>query len=440
MRTLLLGRTLSWQGDPFIIDPDDAVSIETDGAVLIDHGTIIAAGPRAELARLAPDANAIDFGRRLLVPGFVDAHAHYPQTGIIASWGRRLIDWLNCHTFPEEERFSDAAHAARIAALYFDQNLANGITTCCNFCTIHPQSVEAYFREAERRGLRALGGKVCMDRNAPPGLRDTPISAYDESKKLIDRWHGRERLSYVMSPRFAPTSSPEQLDMIGQLWRERPDCLLQTHISEQHEEIAWVGELFPDHRDYLDVYDSFGLLRDGTLLGHAIHLTAREEARAREAGAAIIHCPTSNTFIGSGLLELARLKADGHRIALATDIGGGSSFSMLRTMAAAYEIGQLANSPLHPAHLLWLATAGAADALGLGHVIGNLVPGMEADITILDLQSTELIARRAARSSTVWDELFATIILGDERAIASVWSGGREVHMATPTTAAGERH
>ena len=427
MYSLLFGRTLVWSGNPFVIDPDAAAKIESDGAVLIRDGIISAIGQRQDFEHLNDDVQRFCFGNNLIIPGFVDAHVHYPQIAIIASWGERLLDWLSIHTFPEEARFVDPDYAAAAAKTYFDEALAHGVTTCSSFCTVHPESVDAFFLEAERRGVRSFAGKVCMDRNAPTAILDTPADAYDHSKALIKRWHKRGRLEYVISPRFAPTSSCEQLEMIGQLWREHPDCLLQTHISEQQEEVAWVRQLFPEHRDYLDVYGSFGLLRSGLLLGHAIHLTAREERAIRDAGASIIHCPTSNTFIGSGIFGLKRLKADGQRIALATDVGGGSSLSMLRTMAAAYEISQLAGNALHPAQLLWLATAGGAEVLGMKQKIGSLSPGFEADIVVIDLGSTELISYRASRAETIWDEIFATITMGDERAIASVWSGGKKV-------------
>jgi guanine deaminase len=351
---------------------------------------------------------------------------HYPQTAIIASWGKRLIDWLNAFTFPEEMRFGDAAHAHKIASRYFDLTLAAGTTTTVSYCTIHPESVDAYFTEARRRGLRALGGKTCMDRNAPDGLRDTPQTAHDQSRALLRKWHGQDRLGYVITPRFAPTSTPEQLEALGALWDDHPEVLMQTHLSEQHEEIAWVAELFPEARDYLDVYDRFGLVGKGALMGHSIHLTPRERARLKEAGASLIHCPTSNTFIGSGLFDMAGLMAEGQNVGLATDTGGGSSFSMLRTMAAAYEVAQLRGAALHPAQLWWLATQGSARALHLDDRIGTLAPGMEADLAVIDLASTPAIAQRAARADSLWQSVFPTIMMGDDRAIRATWVGGQK--------------
>ncbi|GKY87272.1 guanine deaminase [Sinisalibacter aestuarii] len=424
---ILLGQTLSFTADPFRVPVGEALRHESRGAVAIEAGRIVAVGPADEIRAAHPQAPVTDHGRALISPGFIDAHVHYPQTAIIASWGKRLIDWLNSYTFPEEARFGDPAHAAGIAALYFDLTLASGTTTTVSYATIHPESVDAYFTEAQRRGLRALAGKTCMDENAPDNLSDTAQSAYDDSKRLLEKWHGADRLSYVITPRFAPTSSREQLAALGSLWGEHPDVLMQTHLSEQHEEIAWVHELFPEAQDYVDVYDRFGLLREGALMGHAIHLSPRERARLREAGASLIHCPTSNTFIGSGLFDMNGLMNEGQRIGLATDTGGGSSFSMLRTMAAAYEVAQLRGTPLHPAQLWWLATAGSAHALHLGDRIGTLAPGYEADLAVIDLASSPAITQRAARAETLWEEVFPTIMMGDDRAVAATYVAGRRV-------------
>ncbi|NRP12740.1 Guanine deaminase [Aliiroseovarius sp. xm-m-379] len=425
---LLLGQTLTFTENPFTTRPDEATRHHARGGVVIDAGRIIAVGPADDMPAHYPQAQVTDYGNALISPGFIDAHAHYPQTAIIASWGKRLIDWLNSYTFPEESRFADRIHAQGIAESYFDLVTAAGTTTTVSYCTIHPESVDAYFTAAQHRGLRVFGGKTCMDRNAPDTLTDTAQSAYEDSKALLEKWHGVDRLSYVITPRFAPTSTPEQLDALGTLWREHPDLLMQTHISEQHEEIAWVQDLFPDSRDYLDVYEKFGLAREGALFGHAIHLTERERDRLHEMKASLIHCPTSNMFIGSGLFDMAGLMATGQRIGLATDTGGGSSFSMLRTMAAAYEVGQLSGTALHPAQLWWLATAGSAQSLLMGDVIGTLAPGYEADLAVIDLSSTPAIAQRAARAEDLWQALFPTIMMGDDRAVTSVWAGGRKLY------------
>ena len=433
MSDLLLGQVLCYSGDPFADGPAAAQHL-SHGAVLISDGRVAAVGAADSLRAAHPDATVHDYGGALISAGFIDAHVHYPQTGIIASWGKRLIDWLNTYTFPEEMRFADPAYAARIAARYFDLALAHGTTSMCSYCTIHPESAEAFFAEAQARGIRAMGGKTCMDRDtAPEGLRDTAQSAYDDSLRLLQRWHGVDRLGYVITPRFSPTSTPEQLEALGALWAAHPECLMQTHLSEQPDEIAWVHALYPSARDYLDTYEAHGLLGANGVYGHAIHLEPRERDRLREVGAAVAHCPTSNTFIGSGLFDMAGLMAEGHRIGLATDTGGGSSFSMLRTMAAAYEIAQLRHHPLHPAQLWWLATVGAARALRIEGKVGNIAVGLEADLIVLDLRSTPVIAQRAERAESFWEELFPTIMMGDDRAVRAVWIGGRPV---APTTGA----
>ncbi|SPF78305.1 guanine deaminase [Pseudoprimorskyibacter insulae] len=423
---LLTGQVLLTHANPFDAPATEALTVERRGAVLIDGGRIVATGTAEALRKENPQAKTTDYGDALILPGFIDAHVHYPQTGIIASWGKRLIDWLNSYTFPEEMRFGDAAYAQGVADRYLDLTLANGTTTVCSYCTIHPQSVDAFFSAAIARGLRAYAGKTCMDRNAPDGLRDSPQSAYDDSKALLERWHGQDRLEYVITPRFSPTSTPDQLNALGALWAEHPDCLMQTHLSEQVDEIAWVRGLFPNARDYLDTYETHGLLGARGLYGHAIHLEAREKDRLREIGAGLVHCPTSNTFIGSGLFDMAGLMAAGQPIGLATDTGGGSSFSMLRTMAAAYEIGQLRGTPLHPAQLLWLATAGSAQVLHASNKIGRIAPGYEADLCILDLASTPAIAQRATRAKDIWEQVFPTIMMGDDRAIMAVYAGGKK--------------
>jgi len=420
---LLLGRVLSFTADPFTAGPEAA---RQDEAVLIADGRVQAVGAADALRRAHPQARVTDYGDRLISAGFIDAHVHYPQTAIIASWGKRLIDWLNSYTFPEEMRFADPAYAAEVADRYLDLTLAHGTTSVCSYATIHPASVDALFTAAQARGQRLWTGKTCMDRNAPEGLRDTAQSAYDDSAALLAKWHGVDRLSYVVTPRFSPTSSPEQLEALGALWAANPGCLMQTHLSEQLDEIDWVKGLNPQARDYLDTYEAFGLLGRGGLYGHAIHLEDREKARLREMDASLIHCPTSNTFIGSGLFDMGGLKAAGHRIGLATDTGGGSSFSMLRTMAAAYEVGQLKGRPLHPAELWWLATQGSAQSLLADNRIGNIAPGMEADLVVIDLASTPAIAQATARASDLWQALFPTIMMGDDRAVHAVWIGGQQ--------------
>ncbi|WP_319544938.1 guanine deaminase [Ruegeria conchae] len=424
-KTLLKGRVLSFNGSPFEGEPTDAAELHE--TVLIEDGRIAALGSASDLSVAHPDAKVKDYGDKLISAGFVDPHVHYPQTAMIASWGKRLIDWLNSYTFPEEMKFDDPVYAAEIASRYLDLTAAHGTTTMCSFCTIHPESVDAFFSAAIARGQRVVAGKTCMDRNAPEGLRDTAQTGYDQSKSLLEKWHGVDRISYAITPRFSPTSTPDQLEAMGALWAEHPECLMQTHLSEQTDEIEWVRSLFPEARDYLDTYEQFGLLSGNGLYGHVIHLEDRERDRLREVDAALIHCPTSNTFIGSGLFDMNGLIREGHRVGLATDTGGGSSFSMLRTMAAAYEIGQLRGHPLHPSQLLWLGTVGSAQTLRMDDRIGNIAVGMEADLVVLDLASTPAIAQREAHADDLWEAVFPTIMMGDDRAVAEVWIAGRAV-------------
>ena len=420
---LITGEVLQFVADPFAVPPEEAV--RWDEAVRIENGRIAAVGARDALA--TPGLREMAYPGHVISAGFVDTHMHYPQTAMIASWGKRLIDWLNTYTFPEEMRFADPGYAAQIAGRTLDLALAHGTTTLTSFCTIHPGSVDALFEAAQARGMAVVAGKTCMDRNAPEGLRDTPQSAYDDSKALLERWHGTGRAAYAITPRFSPTSTPAQLEALGALWAEHPDCLMQTHLSEQTDELAWVAELFPQARDYLDTYEAFGLLGPKGVYGHSIHLTERERARLAEVGAAVAHCPTSNTFIGSGLCDVVGLQTGGVRVGLATDTGGGSSFSMLRTMAAAYEVAQLRGTVLHPAQMLYLATEGAARALHMDGEIGTLAPGSAADLVVLDLSSTPAIAQRSATADTVWEALFPTLMMGDDRAVAATWVGGAEV-------------
>lgn len=424
-KQLLLGQTLGFSGNPLLGDWADAVQFDSAGGVLIYGDRIAAVGNGATLRTANPDVPVTDYGDALISAGFVDAHMHYPQTGIIASWGKQLIDWLNTYTFPEEARFGDKGYANQIADRTLDLALANGTTTLTSFCTIHTESVDAFFEAAATRNMAVVAGKTCMDRNAPNDLRDTAQSAYDDSKALLGKWHGVGRAHYAITPRFSPTSTPDQLTALGALWAEHPNCLMQTHLSEQHPEIAWVKELFPKARDYLDTYEAFGLLGENGLYGHAIHLAPREIDRLAEVGAAVVHCPTSNTFIGSGLFDLMRLAKAQVSVGLATDTGGGSSFSMLCTMAAAYEIGQLRGVALHPAQLLWLATEGSAGALKMTGNIGHLGTGAMADLTVLDLASTPAIAQRSARAHDIWDAVFPTIMMGDDRAVRDVWVAGQ---------------
>jgi guanine deaminase len=434
---ILRGQTLSFRGDPFVLGPDAAVDHHADGAVAIADGRIIAVGPAGDIIRAHPGAEVESYPHHLIMAGFVDCHAHYPQTGMIASYGEQLLEWLTKYTFPEEAKFGDPAYAAAIADIFLDELLRNGTTAVSAYCTSHPASVNAFFAAAQARGMCVAGGKVMMDRHASDALLDTAQSGYDESKVLIARWHGQGRLTYAVTPRFALTSTPAQLEAAGVLWREHPGTLMQTHLSENLREIAWVRELYPDAPDYLGVYERYGLAGPGANFGHAIHLGAREWNALAATGSGISHCPTSNLFIGSGLFDMdaARDRGNPIPVGLGTDVGGGSSFSMLQTMKASYEICQLKGYSLHPAKAFWLATLGSAEVMRMDNRIGNLAPGYDADIAVLDLASTPLIAQRTRRAADLWEALFIQMILGDDRAIAATYVGGRKVYSRAAATA-----
>ena len=427
---VLKGQTLSFADDPFLVGPEAAVEHYSDGAVWMRDGLIRGVGPAMEILDTATGATVVDYGDYLITAGFVDCHAHYPQLPIIASYGEHLLAWLEKYTFPIERRFNDPGHARAAADLFLDECLRNGITTSSVYATVHSSSVDAFFEAATERNLRMACGKVLMDRNAPEELCDTAESGYEQSKALIGKWHQVDRCVYAITPRFAPTSTPAQLEAAGELWKEHPDALVQTHLSENAKEITWVAELFPEAPDYFGVYEHFGLTGPGAIFGHAIHLTEREQAALRQSGSAIAHCPTSNTFIGSGLFDMAGLREGAQPVivGLATDVAGGSSMSMFDVMRTAYEISQLRGYSLHPAKAWYLASVGSAKAMQLDDRIGNLAPGFEADVTVIDLVSTPLIEQRMAGADTLWDALFAQMILADDRAIRATYAQGRLVH------------
>jgi guanine deaminase len=426
--TVIRGAVLTFAGDPFLDDPAACIRYESDAMVVMANGHVVDFGPASQVADRVPAGTRVThYADALITAGFVDAHVHYPQTEIIASYGRQLLDWLNDYTFPAEQAFADTEHARRVAKFFLQECLRAGTTTSAVFCTVHAGSVDAFFEEAEALGMRMLAGKVLMDRNAPQALRDTAQLGYDDSKAALLRWHGRGRLLYCVTPRFAATSSAAQLDAAGALWHEHPGTYLQSHIAENRNEIAWIDELFPDRSGYLDVYDHHGLLGPRAIYGHGIWLSEGELARCHETGTAIAHCPTSNTFLGSGLFKLheARKASRSVRVALATDIGGGTRFSMLTTMHEAYKVAQLNGQALTPVQAFYLATRGGAHALYLDDRIGSIGPGMEADVTVLDLKSTPLIARRMECCRDVTEALFVQMTLGDERAVRATYVAGR---------------
>jgi guanine deaminase len=432
--TAIRGTLVTCRDDPFTTDPARAFAVETDGLVICRDGLIEAAGPVAALAAaLPPDVTVTHYPGCLIAPGFIDTHVHYVQTGMIAAYGRQLLDWLERYVYPAELAFSDAGHARAMAAVFCDELLRNGTTTALVFCAVFPHSVDALFEEAERRNMRLIAGKVLMDRNAPAGLTDTAQSGYDQSKALIGRWHGRGRNLYAITPRFAVTSSEAQLEAAGALWREHPDVWVQTHIAENRAEVAWIAELFPQRSNYLDVYDHYGLIGRRSVLAHGIHLGEGELQRCHESGTALAHCPTSNLFLGSGLFRIAAAK-DPRRpvhVGLGSDVGGGTSFSLLATMGAAYHVCQLDSRPLSAIEAFHLATLGGAQALGLDGRIGEIAPGREADLTVLDPDATPLLRLRNARAESVEEMLFVLMTLGDDRAIRATYVAGQLAHART---------
>jgi len=397
-----------------------------DGILWVKDGAVRAVGEAAGLLRRLPRNLAVRSCPGCLVtPGFVDAHIHFPQTEVVASHGAELLQWLENYTFPAERKFSNPIYAADAARFFLAQLLQNGTTTALVFATVHKESAEAFFREAEARNMRMIAGKVLMDRNAPEDLRDTADSGYRDSRALIEKWHGRGRLHYAVTPRFAVTSSAAQLSAAGKLLREFPDVRLHTHLSENRAEVELVARLFPEAGDYLDVYDRHGLVCARSVFAHGIHLCGREYRRLAEAGSALAFCPTSNLFLGSGLFSLKKAAAAGIQVAAATDIGGGTSFSMLRTLAEAYKVTRLLGDELTPLKSFYLATLGGAQALGLEQKIGNFAPGKEADFVILDPKTSPLLQHRLRHATSLAEQLFAYISLGGARCVRETWIAGR---------------
>jgi guanine deaminase len=420
------GAILHFRSDPGANDHADAYEYWPDGLLIIANGRIESVGPAASLlSALAPDVPVTEHADALILPGFIDTHIHYPQTDVIASAGHNLLDWLERYTFPAERRFEATAHAQATADFFFDELARNGTTTAQVLGTVHKTATDVFFTAAAARNLRMIAGKLLMDRHCPEYLRDTAVDGERDSRELIEKWHGQSRLHYAITPRFAPTSSDEQLASAGRLAREYPDVFIHTHLAENTDEVAWVRQLFPDARSYLDVYDRAGLLRDRATYAHCIYLDDKDRQRMSATGSSAAFCPTSNLYLGSGLFDIAAADAAALKFALATDVGGGSSFSMLRTMGDAYKISQLLGQRLSPLRMFYLATLGGARVLGLHDRVGQFSSGSEADFIVLDCRATPLMARRFEQSSTLSERLLLLATLGDDRNVAATYIMGQ---------------
>jgi guanine deaminase len=426
--TVYRAAILNFLSDPDI-DGEDAYQFYQDGALVIEDGKVKNLGEASDiLPTLVGVVNVVEYKDHLIIPGMIDTHIHYPQVEVIASYGEQLLDWLNNYTFPAERQFEDKEYASNIANFFLDELLKCGTTTALVFGTVHKQSVEAFFEASEKRNTRMICGKVMMDRNAPDFLCDTPDSSYEDSKSLIDTWHNNGRQLYAVTPRFAITSTHKQLEKAGQLIEEYPDVYMQTHISENKDEVAFVSELFPDAKDYLDVYDQYKLLGKRSVFAHGIHLNNREHQRFRESGSSVSFCPTSNLFLGSGLLDIKQLEENQVAYSVATDVGGGTSFSMLQTLNEAYKVTQLNGNTLSALKSLYLATLGNAKTLQLEDKVGSFKAGNEADFVVLDFNSTAIMALKQSKCKTLAEKLFAMIILGDDRAVQATYVAGNCVH------------
>jgi guanine deaminase len=413
--------------DPFRVSDDRSVRWFNDGLLVIEAGKIVTLGDYEQLILNYPDLTITYYPDRIITAGLIDTHVHFPQTAIVASYGEQLLEWLEKYTFPEERKFKDFEYASQVAELFLDELLRNGTTTAMVWTTVFPESTQALFQSAKRRNLRLIAGKIIMDRNAPDYLLDTAEAAYQDSKSLIEQWHGCDRLSYALTPRFAPTSTPEQLNITQQLRQEFPTVYLQTHLSENLGELDWVKELFPNEKDYLEVYEKAGLVDDRSVFAHGIHLSESEFQRLSDTGATLAFCPTSNLFLGSGLFKLHEAKKINRPIAvgLATDVGGGTSFSLLQTANEAYKVSQLQGQRLSAVQMLYLLTLGGARSLSLDSFIGNFESGKEADLVIWNVRSTPIMAFRNAASIQTWeilnDRLFSLLMMGDDRSVDAVY-------------------
>jgi len=422
------GALVDFVDDPHVLG-DSACRFIPDGVLVVRGGRVEQVGAAGDvLPQLPRDTTVADYRGRLILPGFVDTHIHYAQTDMIGSYGEQLLAWLENYTFPTERGFDDPVHAREVAAFFIQELLRNGTTSAMVFATVHRDSVDAIFEAAAAQNMCLAAGKVMMDRNCPEFLRDTPASSYEDASALIERWHGAGRLRYAVTPRFAPTSSEAQLKMAGRLLDEHPGVHLQSHVAENPQEVRWVAELFPWSRSYLDVYDRFGMLRERAVFAHCIHLDETDRLRMTASGAAAAFCATSNLFLGSGLFDPQRAAEVGMRVGIGTDVGAGTSFSMLRTLDESYKVAQMGGHRLSPLRAFYLATLGGARSLYLDDTIGNFAVGKHADFVVIDPEATPLLARRMARTQSLADRLFLLMTLGDDRAVAATYVAGRPAH------------
>ncbi len=419
------GRLLTFLRAPNSMGDKASYRYIDDGIVVVKDGRVETVGPAADSASLSANMPVDHYPDALIMPGFIDPHIHYPQTQVIASYGAQLLEWLEKYTFVEEQKFSDPGHAARNAEFFLDELARNGTTTAVAYCSAHPSSAEALFAASHRRNVGMIAGTAIMNRNGPPGLLEPAREAITASRDLIRRWHGTGRQRYAVTPRFAITSTGEQLAEAGALLEEFPTVLMQTHLDENHNEIATVKALFPDDPSYTAVYGRFGLLGPRSLLGHCIHLEDSEVALLRDTDSVAVFCPTSNLFIGSGLFNYKRLDEAGVRIALATDVGGGTSYSMLRTAAEAYKVMQLQGQNLPAIAAFDLMTRRNAVALGLDGEIGAIAPGAFADLVVLDARATPAMAHRMEVTRDLEEELFVLMTMGDDRAVRQTYIAGQ---------------
>jgi guanine deaminase len=426
MRQAFRGSIFHCLADPGPHAEASAVEHIEDGLLVVEDGHVVRLGATADLLADIGDGTPIeDYSGKLIVPGLIDCHVHCPQVDIIASYGEQLLDWLNKYAYPAEMQFADEDHAREVADFFLDELLRNGTTTAAVFATVHPHSADTLFAAAEKRGMRLIGGKLLMDEHCPEELRDDPESGYADSKALIEKWHGKGRLGYAITPRFALTSSEAQLEAAGRLAAEYPDTWIHTHLAENQEEVDEIARQFAWSRSYLDVYEHFGLLRERAVFAHCLHLDTEDRELMAAKGGAGAFCPTSNLFLGSGMFDLQSMSDSGVRVGLATDVGGGTSMSLLRTMSEAYKMLHIQGQPLPASRALYLATLGAAEALYLDEHIGNFTPGKEADFIVLDTGASRITARRAASAKTLDEMLFALIFLGDDRNIAATYLCGK---------------